>query len=170
MVLHLRQGHSPGQVSGTLKRVDKGQPSLQVPHETIDGAIHLMPRGGLRTEAVGRLRFGHAKRRPRSRGEDRRGQVPGGVGIHDRPPEVEGRLIPGHWGGDLTKGKGNRPTVGTIVERTTLFTVLAKMENARAESALQALAMSLTVLAPSSACRWPMLWPRQGNGGTCQVD
>jgi IS30 family transposase len=44
---------------------------------------------------------------------------------------------PGHWEGDLIKGAYNRSAVGTWVERTTLFTVLAKMDNARAESALK---------------------------------
>jgi transposase, IS30 family len=137
VMLCLRQGYSPEQVSGTLKSVNQDQPSLQVSHETIYSAIYLMPRGELRTEVIGWLRFGHAKRRPRSRGDDRRGQIPGMVSIHERPPEVGGRLIPGHWEGDLIKGKGNRSAVGTVVERTTLFTVLAKMETASAESALQ---------------------------------
>lgn len=131
----LRQGYSPEQVSGTLKSVNQDQPSLQASHETIYSAIYLMPRGELRTEVVGWLRFGHAKRRPRSRGDDRRSQIPDGVSIHDRPLEVGGRLIPGHWEGELIKG--NRPAVGTVVEQTTLFTVLAKMETASAESALQ---------------------------------
>ena len=58
------------------------------------------------------------------------------VSIHDRPPEVDERLIPGHWEGDLIKGAYNRTAVGTLVERTTLFTVLSKMEDASAESAL----------------------------------
>ena len=55
----------------------------------------------------------------------------------DRPPEVEERLIPGHWEGDLIKGAHNRSSVGTLVERTTLFTVLAKMEDASAASAVK---------------------------------
>lgn len=59
------------------------------------------------------------------------------VNIHDRPPEIDERLIPGHWEGDLIKGAYNRSAVGTLVERTTLFTVLAKMDNARAESAVK---------------------------------
>jgi len=140
---YLRQGYSPERISGTLKSVGKDQPSLQASHETIHSAIYLMPRGELRTEVIGWLRFGHAKRRPRSRGDDRRGQIPGRVSIHDRPPEVDGRLIPGHWEGGLIKGKGNRPAAGTIVERTTLFAVLAKMENASAESALQGFSHAL---------------------------
>jgi IS30 family transposase len=133
---YLRRGYSPEQIAGTLKTVNADHPNLQVSHETIYSAIYLMPRGELRTEVIGWLRFGHAKRRPRARGEDRRGQIPDMVSIHDRPPEVDERLIPGHWEGDLIKGKGNRTAVGTIVERTTLFTVLAKMEKATAESAV----------------------------------
>lgn len=133
---YLRRGYSPEQIAGTLKTVNADYPSLQVSHETIYSAIYLMPRGELRTEVIGWLRFGHAKRRPRARGEDRRGQIPDMVSIHDRPPEVEERLVPGYWEGDLIKGKGNRTAVGTIVERTTLFTVLAKMEKATAESAV----------------------------------
>ena len=54
--------------------------------------------------------------------------------IHDRPPEIEERLVPGHWEGDLIKGAQNRSAVGTLVERTTtLFTVLSRMDNASAE-------------------------------------
>jgi IS30 family transposase len=41
------------------------------------------------------------------------------------------------------KDKGNRSAVGTVVERATLFTVLAKMETASAESALQGFGLVL---------------------------
>ncbi len=77
-----------------------------------------------------------ADSRPRARGEDRRGWIPDRVSIRDRPPAVEERLIPGHWEGDLIKGAYNRSAVGTLVERTTLFTVLSKMDDAGAEAAL----------------------------------
>ena len=58
------------------------------------------------------------------------------VSVHDRPPEVEERLIPGHWEGDLINGAQNRSAVWTLVEHTTLFTVLSRMDNASAEAAL----------------------------------
>ena len=86
---------------------------------------------------IGWLRFGHAKCRPRARGEDRRGQIPDIVSIHDRPAEIEERLVPVHWEGDLIKGAHNRSSVGTLVERTTLFTVLARMEDTSVASAVK---------------------------------
>ena len=103
-----------------------------------------MPRGELCTEVIGWLRFGHAKRRPRARGEDRRGQIPDRVSMHDGTPEVEEHLLPGHWDGDLIKGAQNRSAVGTLVERYTLFTVLARMDNVSAEAALNSFSHVLT--------------------------
>lgn len=136
VVEYLQAGHSPEQIAGTLALVNPETPTLRVSHETIYTAIYAMPRGALRTAVIGWLRFGHAKRRPRARGEDRRGQIPDRVSIHARPPEVEERLVPGHWEGDLIKGARNRSAVGTLVERTTLFTVLSRMDDASAEAAL----------------------------------
>lgn len=127
---YLKARYSPEQIAGTLALVHPDTPSLQVSHETIYTAIYAMPRGELRTEDIGWLRFGHAKRRPRARGEDRRVRIP------DRPPEVDERLVPGHWEGDLIKGAFNRSAIGTLVERTTLFTVLSRMEDAGAEAAV----------------------------------
>lgn len=136
-VMHyLKRRYSPEQIAGTLALVHAQAPLLQVSHETIYTAIYAMPRGELRTEVIGWLRFGHAKRRPRARGEDRRGRIPGMVSIHDRSPEIDERLVPGHWEGDLIKGARNASAVGTLVERTTLFTVLSRMDDGSAEAAL----------------------------------
>ena len=126
----------PEQLAGTRALVHVDTPVRQVSHETIDTAIYAMPRGALRTDVIGWVRFGHANRRPRARGEDRRGRIPNRVSLHARPPEVEARLIPGHGDGDLIKGAQNRSAVGTLVARTTVFTVLSKMDTASADAAL----------------------------------
>ena len=54
-----------------------------------------MPREELRTEIIRLLRQARRARKPRARGEDRRGQIPGMVSIHVRPPEIDERGVPG---------------------------------------------------------------------------
>ena len=127
----LRQGLSPEQIAGMLTRMSE---SVRLCHETIYQAIYVMPRGTLRTEMIALLRFGHAKRRPRARGQDRRGIIPNMTSIDDRPEDIAKRLVPGHWEGDHIKGKANRSQVGTLVERTTLYVALVKLPNGTAEA------------------------------------
>jgi len=124
----------PGAGGGALSRMPE---PVRISRETIYTAIYAMPRGELRTEVIGLLRKSHKTRRPRARGEDRRGLIPNMTSIDERPVEVDERLVPGHWEGDLIKGKTNRSQVGTLVERTTLFTVLAQMEHATAACAAE---------------------------------
>ena len=124
----LREGWSPEQIAGMLKRAFTDDKSRRVCHETIYSAIYVMPRGALRTDLISLLRQGHAKRRPRARGQDRRGQIADMVSLHVRPPEIEDRLIPGHWEGDLIKGARNQSCVGTLVERSSRLVLLARVE------------------------------------------
>lgn len=131
----LQAGNSPEQVSAALKRMNPKEPQYQVSHETIYTAIYAMPRGELRKEMVALLRQSRKQRRPRTRGTDRRGRIPNMVSIHERPPEVDERLVPGHWEGDLIKGARNASAVGTLVERSTLFVALAKVDRASADEA-----------------------------------
>jgi IS30 family transposase len=100
---------SPQEIAGTLKRVFPNEPERHVSHETIYTAIYAQPRGELRRQLIACLRRGRSTRMPRTRGEDRRGQIPDKVSIHVRPPEVQDRVMPGHWEGDFIKGAGNTP-------------------------------------------------------------
>jgi IS30 family transposase len=138
---------SPQQIARTLRSMFPDEPELHVSHETIYNAIYAYPKGELRKELIACLRQGRSGRRPRSAGEDRRGQIPEMVSIHVRPPEVNDRLMPGHWEGDLIKGAGNKSSVGVLVERTTRLVLLARMPDATAESALAAFTAKLNQIA-----------------------
>jgi IS30 family transposase len=138
---------SPQQISGTLKRTFPNDRKRHVSHETIYTAIYALPRGELRRQLISCLRRGHSTRMPRTRGVDRRGQIPDMLSIHVRPPEIEDRVMPGHWEGDFIKGLGNKSSVGVLVERSSRLVLLAKMEDATAASALAGFCAKLNSIA-----------------------
>ncbi|CAG4911961.1 IS30 family transposase IS1086 [Paraburkholderia saeva] len=138
---------SPQQISGTLKRMYPNDSTQQVSHETIYTAIYARPYGELRRQLVACLRHHRTDRIPRSRGTDRRGQIPEMVSIHVRPPEVDDRVMPGHWEGDFIKGANNASSVGVLVERTSRLVLLARMDDATAASALAGFSAKLNSIA-----------------------
>ncbi|MGH3126171.1 MAG: IS30 family transposase, partial [Streptosporangiaceae bacterium] len=108
---------SPEQASGRLEVDYPDDPAVRVSHETIYQSIYVYPRGGLKRELRAHLRSGRGTRQRRGRRE-MRGKIIGAVPIGQRPPEAEGRLVPGHHEGDLVMGsKASNSAVGTIVER-----------------------------------------------------
>ena len=130
VVGHLRRGLSPEQIAFTLARMPD---PVRLSHETIYTALYAMPRGQLRAGVLTLLRRSHKRRGARS------GRIPHPFTdtmtmIDQRPPEVAERLVPGHWEGDLIKGRLNQSQVGTLVERTTLFVALVKLDDGRAET------------------------------------
>src|SRR5476651_2546788 len=139
----LKELWSPQQIANILRVMWPDDSDKTVSHETIYNAIYLHPRGELKRELIACLRHHNQVRKPRSRGTDRRGQIPDMQSIHIRPAEVEDRLIPGHWEGDLIKGASNRSSVGTLVERTTGFVVLAKMDNATTKTVVDSFSLVL---------------------------
>jgi len=119
---------SPEQIAGQLRREYPDDPEMRVHHETIYRELFVQGRGALRAELHGCLRSGRARRVTRAEARRARGNgrglIPDMVNIVERDEEVEGRRVPGHWEGDLILGTKNASAIGTLVERTTGFTLL----------------------------------------------
>ena len=135
----LRLLWSPEQIALTLAHIFPKGHEHRVSHETIYNCIYAQPVGELRKELIACMRQAHNKRVPRSKGQDRRGQIPDMLSIHVRPPEIEDRQFPGHWEGDLIKGAANASAVGTLVERTSRLVMLVKLPEFKPASAANVL-------------------------------
>jgi len=115
---------SPEQIARRLRLDFPEDAAMRISHEAIYQALYVQGRGALRRELTACLRTGRALRVPRARSRGRgQSHVTPEVMIGERPAEVADRAVPGHWEGDLILGLSSS-AVGTLVERTTRFTLL----------------------------------------------
>jgi IS30 family transposase len=132
----IRRDWSPEQISGRLRK-EQGR---TVSHERIYLYIYQDKREGgdlhthLRCQKQRRKRYG---------GQDRRGRIPGRVGIEQRPAIVDRKTRIGDWEGDTIVGKGHRGVVASLVERKTRFTVLADSKTKQAGQVRQGIERAL---------------------------
>jgi transposase, IS30 family len=120
----LAKKYSPEQIAGRLKVDFPDQPEMQVSTETIYQSLYVQSRGALKHELSRCLRTGRAVRRPSRKVGQRKNRIPNMINIAERPAEAEDRAVPGHWEGDLIIGRKNLSAIGTLVERTTNYTML----------------------------------------------
>ncbi len=138
---------SPEQISATLARSFPHDKSMQVSHETIYQALYVQGRGGLRRELASCLRTGRTIRRPHRNPGQRRTRVPDELLISNRPAEAEDRAVPGHWEGDLIIGADSGSAIGTLVERSTRYTILLHLpERHDAVTVRDAMSQAITTL------------------------
>jgi IS30 family transposase len=119
------QGWSPKLIALVLAGDHPRGSMDRVSHETIYQALYVQTRGRLRADLHKQLSLRRAQRKNRD-GRQHGGQTPyaNAFTIRQRPAEADDRAVPGHWEGDLILGAGCGSAVGTLVERSTRFTIL----------------------------------------------
>jgi transposase, IS30 family len=120
----LKKGWSPASIAGRLRHEGPEQQAGWVSHEAIYQWVYAQPVATLRAELIA-LRSGRTARRGPRQAPAPRIREP--RYLEERPAEVEGRAVAGHWEGDLVIGKGGKTAVATLVERTSRFLVLVPL-------------------------------------------
>ncbi len=154
----LQRKYSPEQITGRLLVEFPDDPEMRVSPETIYQSLYVQSRGALRRELAVCLRTGRALRQPNRQGGQRKNRVlPDMVNIAERPAVAEDRAVPGHWEGDLIIGKRNASAIGTLVERTTGYTMLVHLPSGyKPEQVAPALAAKIQTL--PQALRGSLTW------------
>jgi transposase, IS30 family len=126
----LEKKYSPEQIAGRLRADYPEDREMWVSTETIYQSLYVQSRGALRRDLARRLRTGRALRIPNRQGTQRKNRVLHDmINISQRPAEAADRAVPGHWEGDLIIGRANASAIGTLIERTTGYTMLLHLPN-----------------------------------------
>jgi IS30 family transposase len=126
----LQKKYSPEQIAGRLRADHPEDPEMWVSTETIYQSLYVQSRGALRRDLARCLRTGRALRVPNRQGAQRKNRVLHDmINISERPGEAADRAVPGHWEGDLIIGKANASAIGTLIERTSGYTMLVHLPN-----------------------------------------
>ena len=139
---------SPEQIAQRLRLDFPDDQDMRVSHETIYQALYFQARGGLKKQVQTALRTGRTRRKPhRKEGQRTQRFIDPMIMISDRPAEIEDRAVPGHWEGDLITGAHNKSAIGTLVERSTRYTMLLHLPHGHdAEQVRDALIATMTTL------------------------
>ena len=121
----LEQRWSPEQVAQWL---EKEYPCYAMSAKTIYNYIHFHMKGELKRIALEDLRQKGKKRRQHTEKGETRGKISEMTLIDRRPAEAAGRVVTGHWEGDLIIGKGHKSALCVIVERKSRFVQIDLLE------------------------------------------
>lgn len=145
----LREGWSPEQVEGRLKKDYPGRKDRHINHETIYRFIYSESNKDKKLwEYLPRKQ----KKRRKQRGRKvHRGRIPDRVSIHERPETVNEKTEFGHWEGDSIEGRRSRKDgIHTEVERISRRLYARKIERIASREAADAM-LSIFGNLPSAA-------------------
>lgn len=125
---------SPEQIHLFLKKHFSHDLRMQISMESIYFYIYIHAKPELRKLLTTQLRQKRKTRGNVRRGADKRTTIQDLVSIDERPSEVDGRLVPGHWEGDLIIGKGHNSAIATLNERSSRTVIIMPLKKRDAKS------------------------------------
>lgn len=131
---------SPEEIANRIKLDYPQDNTMRISHETIYQHLYCLPKGELKKELIKGLRQERKRRQSRKNAHYKRQGIQDIISISERPKEVEDRIVPGHWEGDLIIGKNHQSAIGTLVERTTRLTLIITLKEKDAFSVRNAMA------------------------------
>ena len=134
----LRKKWSPRQISVSLSVDFPNNKNMQLSHEAIYFYIYVHAKPELKSELIKELRQQRKYRGNVRRGADKRTTIKDPIRIDERPAEVIGREVPGHWEGDLVMGKDRQSAIGTLNERSSRTVILVHLKAKDATSVRKA--------------------------------
>lgn len=121
---------SPQQIAGRMQLEFPRSSFMHISHQCIYDWLERDKKSGGSWYKL--LRINNKKRKRRRVKAPRKVNIANRKGIEERPQSVETRRFYGDWEADTVEGALNRGRIATMVERKTLFTVIAKMETRHA--------------------------------------
>jgi IS30 family transposase len=129
---------SPEQIHMELMKDFPDDKAMRMATETIYFYIYVHAKPALKAALIEQLRQKRKYRGNVRRGKDKRTTIADKISIEERPEEVKGRLIPGHWEGDLIMGKDRQSAIGTLNERSSRTLILVHLKARDAASVRKA--------------------------------
>lgn len=129
---------SPEQISKRMIKDFPEDPSMRISHEAIYLYVYVHSKTEVKKMLQTELRQKRKFRGNVRRGADKRTKIVDPIRIDERPAEVMGREIPGHWEGDLIVGADHKSAIGTLVERTTRTIIIVPLKSTDAKTVRKA--------------------------------
>lgn len=155
VVDHLKEGWSPEQISGRMKRDNIGKISHEAIYQYVYVQIHRDGYGYLRPgceDLRSCLRRKKKRRTPKGMRRCQRMLKPKGLSIDERPLVVAEKKRIGDWEGDTVESMDHKPGVNTLLERMTGMFFVTKLESKTSSATSSAIVSRLNQLPDKVKC------------------